>query len=249
MNYRGEDQGIEAEPLHPGSRGTPLHDEPALTGPRAQDAEDAAEHSVWDEPHLRGAASPPPGAVTYAAWYQAQLARTSVFRSWLVVLGLALVGGPFAVLSVFFSADAGTAAGLLAVVFVGPIMEELLKIGATAIALERRPYLFRSGVQLAFAAAVSGLGFAVIENLLYLNLYIEEPSSEIVVWRWTVCTALHTGCTLISALGLARVLSHSRRTLSRPAIFDAYPLVFTAIAVHGTYNFLATVMEAVLAPF
>lgn len=252
MSGSGKDQSVFAEDFSPkpGATADSIYSEPAITGhAAAQEADDSALASVWDEAHLKGSGQRPADAPTYATWFAERFAGTTRTRSWLVVTGLAIIGGPFAILGALSSVNSGTMIGLLAVVVVGPMLEEYLKAGATMIAIERRPYLFRFTWQVPIAVAGSALGFATVENLLYLGLYIEEPSESIALWRWTVCTALHAGCSLIAGMGLMRMLRRVRIEGAPPRTSIAFPYLVTAIAVHGTYNLLATLTEVILEPF
>lgn len=185
-------------------------------------------------PHASG-----PGGTGYAAWLGQRMAESSAARSWAVVLGIVLLGGPWAVIGALLS----TWGGLMAIVVVAPAVEEVMKIGLIALLIETRPYLLRSRTQIFLAAAGSGLMFAVIENLIYLNLYIPDPGPGIIAWRWIVCTALHVGCSSVAAVGAVRVwhkVVHERRKPDGP--IDLRWLVL-AIVLHGTYNAAVTVAE------
>lgn len=252
MSGTGKDQSVFGEDFSPKSprSADQLDDEPAITGRlRSPQPGEEALSSVWDEPHLLGSMQRPANAPTYTTWFVEHAAATSLTRSWLMVIGLAIIGGPFAILGALTSVNSSTMMGLLAVVAVGPMVEEFLKAGATMITIERRPYLFRFAWQIPVAVAGSALGFASVENVLYLGLYIDEPSESIILWRWTVCTALHVGCSLIAGMGLMRMLRQVRIEGAPPRTSIAFPYLVTAIAVHGAYNLLATLSEAILEPF
>ncbi|MEM7313250.1 MAG: PrsW family glutamic-type intramembrane protease, partial [Planctomycetota bacterium] len=126
---------------------------------------------------------------------------------------------------------------------VGPLVEEVMKAAATLWAAEKRPFFFKSSTQILICMAFSGLCFAVIENILYLNFYIPNPANWTIIWRWTVCVALHTGCTLITGVGISKMWRHAMTTRTRPRLPVAAPYMFAAFVVHGVYNFLALFME------
>ncbi|MEM1109822.1 MAG: PrsW family glutamic-type intramembrane protease [Planctomycetota bacterium] len=176
----------------------------------------------------------------YSAWLTESIAQTSATRSWTVVLGVMALGGPWAVLGALIA----TYGGLMALVVIGPAVEEVMKIGLIALLIEVRPYLLRSRAQIYAAAAGSGLMFAVIENLIYLNVYIPNPSPGIIAWRWVVCTALHVGCTTVAAVGAVavwkKVIAERRRPPRGP--IELRWLVL-AIVLHGAYNGIVTVAE------
>ena len=232
-----------------------IADEPALRShiPPAQSLDEKALHNVWDEPSLRaGDVTAPPDAITYSRWYQQRRAETTWVHSWAVVSLLALCGGPFAVLGAFISAfGQGGISGAFMTIFVAPVTEEMLKIGVTLIVLENRPYLFRSRYQILLTAIASAFLFAVVENLLYIYVYNPEGNEAFRMWRWTVCTALHVGCTTIAGLGLLHIWHHivhpietdSGLEYQRPSPVYAYPYIMVAVLLHGTYNGLVTILE------
>lgn len=202
---------------------------------------DAAEHEVWEEPSLTPGLRPPDASQTYAGLLRERWRRASAGTSWLTVAGLACVAGPFAVLAAFMKTSAPCL--VVAAVVVAPLVEELGKAAAPLITLERWPYRFVSGSQLVVVCIASGLVFSSIENLLYLRLYVGHPSAALAAWRWSVCTALHVGCSLICGLGLRRVWLASRATLTRPDVSKAATYFLTAMALHGTYNALVWLLD------
>lgn len=214
--------------------------------------EERALHTVWDEPTFRAIATPPREALTYSRWYQAQLANTPLWRSWGTFAFLVLCGGPFAVLATLVTSFTdGMMGGLIYLVIIGPAVEEMLKIGAALLVLENRPWLFRNGYQLVIAATAAGLLFAVVENLLYIHVYNPGGAESFRLWRWTVCTALHTGTSTIAGLGLlnmwnqavAPALADTNIEFKRPEVLDAYPHILTAVVIHGAYNAFAVMMS------
>lgn len=118
----------------------------------------------------------------------------------------------------------------------GPVTEELLKAALALWIVEKRPFRFQSSLQIAVCLIASGLVFAAVENVLYLVVYIDDPSRELIWWRWTVCVALHAGCSLIAGLGLIRIWRQTMETKSRPQLALGAPYMATAIVIHGVYN-------------
>ena len=113
--------------------------------------------------------------------------------------------------------------------------------------LEKRPWLFSSGGSVAALCALSGLVFASIENVLYLFVYLRDPTPGLVLWRLVVCTALHVGCASLSGVGLARVWRRAAAERAAADVSLAAPWTIAAMVAHGAYNGLATVWE-LLAP-
>lgn len=241
----------------------------------ADAAEEAAWHSIYDEPaifprqspqlidrnwscsrcgcNLRGLevgntcpecnhvgqyGPPPPDKPSYTRWIQQKRRQTRASDGWITVAVIGLMGGPWAVLGAAF-----TGQGTLAAIFYGPAAEEMMKIAVAALVVERWPYRVRLRVQIVAAVILSALGFAVIENLLYLNVYIPRPPPDLIAWRWVICTGLHVGCTTIAALGLAKVWHRTVTELRRPRLAAALPWIIVAIVIHGAYNAFVFVLQ------
>lgn len=250
------------------SSGDPVDQEPHFRdGPRAPDPSEhrawktlrrrgpvsegeAAENSVWDEPahsaELSGGT--PDGALTYETWLVKRRYSTSVARTWGVTVALALAAGPWAVLGSFWGAGE-TPWGLLALIVFAPLVEETMKTAATTWVVEKRPFLFGSRVQIAVCCLGSGLAFAAIENLIYLNVYVPDPSPALVAWRWSVCMAMHAGCTFVAGLGLMRIWKRTMDHRTPPRLSLGAPCLVAAMAIHGAYNGAAILLEKTVLQF
>jgi hypothetical protein len=206
----------------------------------------AVEHSVWDEPTIQRDsardAGMNPAQLTYARWLDAGRARWTPLRSWGVTLLIALAAGPWAVFGALFNGAQSLWGPLMLVVF-GPLTEELMKIASVTLVIEKWPFALRGAAQTVICSVAGGLAFAAIENLLYLNIYIPNPSRELVVWRWTACVALHTVCSFIAGLGAVRVWRNVWRDKAPPKLALALPFIIAAAVTHGLYNLLAMVLE------
>lgn len=202
------------------------------------------EHGVWDEPAITvGDLDVPNDAMTYAVWINHKRDQITAGKSWAAAIMLALAAGPLAVIGTFWGSG-GTWISLLALVLFGPAIEEVMKTAAVAFVVEKKPYLFRSRVSIMLAVLGSGLAFAAIENLLYLHVYISEPSASLVHWRWTVCVGLHAGCCLITGIGLARAWKLGWDADTKPEITTGFPYLVIAVVVHGSYNAFVIVLAS-----
>lgn len=248
-----DDHSIRGEPhlTHKRAESPNARNEPALGAcAPIRDDEERAHHNVWDEPWAkRIGLALPEDAIDYARWYRAQLEATSAATSLLVCAALALVGGLLALVGTMFSGQIAPFFPLISVVVIGPAIEEVMKITAVAVVLERRPYLFANALVLFVAVVASALTFAVVENLMYLNVYVQNPSPSLIQWRWTVCTVLHVGATLIAGLGIRRMWYLSRSTFTKPEYKNVMPYLIAAVVVHGAYNLFATLYEGFFKPF
>jgi hypothetical protein len=206
--------------------------------------------SVWNEPTMAGRVASDGGeaVASFARWLAEGRSRFGLARSWLATLGLGLAAGPLAVISAFWGAGQ-TLISVLAITVFGPLVEELGKIMAALVTVERRPFVFRNPWQILFCCVAGGAVFAVIENLLYLHVRAGTPSPELIYWRWTVCTGLHIGCSLIAGWGVVRVWQDVWRRQGPAQVEVGYPYWITAIVIHGAYNAFALIFESLLSPF
>lgn len=189
--------------------------------------------------HIELYRPPPPGEASFGAWYARRKEAVSSRRTW-ATIGLAMIlGGPWAVVGAMWN----WMPTLWGPVVMGPATEEVMKIALIALVIEKRPYLFAGSWQIRLAAIGGALGFVIVENLLYLTVYIASPSLGLVLWRWTVCVGLHLGCTLIAVLGLIRVWEDVAREERPPQMSRAIGPLVLAIVLHGAYNGLVMISD------
>ncbi len=212
---------------------------------RDESEDEKVEHTVWDEPGISPvlAGAVPPAELTYRRWLEKRRRGVTPAKSWGVTALVALVAGPWALLGAFWG-HGQTVFSILALVLFGPIVEEMMKNAVGLYVVEKRPFLFRSPGQIAVCALAGGFAFAVLENLLYFGVYIPSPSIALVKWRWTVCVAMHMGCSLIVGMGLIRIWRDAWQRLGRPRITLGFPFIVAAAITHGTYNGLALIFAA-----
>ena len=203
-----------------------------------------AENSVWDEPGLSKelAGDVPQDAITWFAWYQDHVVRTSDAMSWLVTAGIAMVSGICAIGGALVLQPSLQGSFVLAVI-AAPIIEEIMKIALAIWVAEKRPWLFKSSVQILVCGLAAGLAFAAIENLVYLHVYIDNPPASLVRWRWTICVLLHSGCSVIASLGVVKVWQQFQIHKRLPSLVDGATWLTVAMCIHGTYNLSAIVLE------
>jgi hypothetical protein len=250
MRKRRADPSVFAEPhLRDGHAPDPSEAKAEAALAHRKPADDEAEHTVWDEPGIAPelAGSPSTDDVTYARWLDRRRAETSPERSWAVTLGLMLAGGPWAVLGAMYGSGQ-TFSSIVAIVFVAPLVEELMKVAAALTVVERRPFLFRNPAQILLCCVGAGAAFAALENLLYTYAYIPAatgaaPTAGMLAWRWGVCTALHMGCAFIGGLGLVRIWRDVWERKARARLPLGFPCLVIAIAVHGVYNTFALIIQ------
>lgn len=158
-----------------------------------------------------------------------------------------VAGGIFAVPAVILSQIAGMfsavsilSAGAFILVVLGPFAEETLKQSGAIFQLEKMRGTLRHSWQFYLSGMLGGLVFSVLENLIYRYVYLAslppEKLTNIMAFRWTVCTALHMLCPLVSSMGLRRVWRDSLEKERPCRISDAFPWFAAAAFIHGLYN-------------
>lgn len=212
---------------------------------RRSRGDDLAEQSVWEEPstavsqplHTDG---PPAG---YAQWLDHRLRATSLARSWLITGLIMLTAGPWAICGALLQGFGVSLGGLPNLVLFGPALEEIMKVALPLVIVEKRPYLFRFAGQILVCCAAGGLAFAALENVMYLWVYIPDAPPMLVAVRWSVCVLIHVGCSSLAGIGITRVWSAALAHRARPQLRQAMPWLVAAIAVHGLYNGVVSILE------
>lgn len=204
-----------------------------------------AEFSASDEPALGWAKLDRSKIPGFAEDMLDRTARTTVWHRVGVAVGVLLLAGPFAIGGAFFEGffGPGTGWGALVLVIVGPVTEEMLKIGLILYLAERRPWLLLGAASILALGAGGGLAFGAMENLVYLKVYFPGAGPELSVWRWSITMPMHVICSTIAAGGVVRMWRFVRRE-HRPAPTSlAFPWLVTAMVIHGGYNAVALILS------
>ncbi|MEM1059595.1 MAG: PrsW family glutamic-type intramembrane protease [Verrucomicrobiota bacterium] len=217
---------------------------------------DRLRDSVRSEPSLRGSeAGRTDRRRNYGAWLQKHSARTSWGLSFLCVLLAGLCGGLFAVFgafAVYFVASPATTIGVITIVIIAPVSEEILKQSGMVYLLEFKPFRVRARWQVFLGGFIAALVFATIENLLYIHVYVRPAEVDnfeaFVRYRWVVCTSLHVLCTLVTSIGLGLVWERIHRRHDPPDLQIAYPFFFIGMVLHGLYNLSVVLAESAGVP-
>lgn len=195
-----------------------------------------------DEPALVG------GDVAVGSFADLLEQRSAAVRpglQWAAVLGVVLLAGPFGILGAFSAVAAQlTFFGVIAVVFFGPAVEEITKAIGPVVLVERYPWLVPAAWLIPVMTVAGGLGFAVIENWIYLNVYIADPTPEIIRWRWIFGPLVHGISSLLVGTGLRASWLRSTRTGSVPTLRVGQGWIVAGITFHGAYNLVALILEA-----
>jgi len=158
----------------------------------------------------------------------------------LLAISLALVGGVLGIAGAFVQEL--RAGGLLLLPFLGaPIIEEGVKPIGVYILLMRWPHLLRGQLYTAALAGLAGLVFGVLESLVYVKLYVSNPSDAFVVYRFTVPLALHAVGSFLVGLGInSGVLAWAKGEAAMPKA--GRNLFITAVTLHAVFNITGFVL-------
>ena len=102
----------------------------------------------------------------YELWFKDLFAHHPMFKIVPATVLAGLLSGIIAVIGAFFRPE-GPWLVILNIFFFSPFMEELFKQIGLIYLLEKRTWLLRFTWQFPLAGALSGLTFAVLENLIY----------------------------------------------------------------------------------
>ena len=228
-----------------------LHPERNPERPRAEDLPEARAEIRDSESCYYASTAFEPGVGDGASAEYLELLRLEQTRypdavlPFLSVLA-GVAGGVFAIPAVILSQIAGMfsavfmTAGVFILVVIGPFAEETLKQSGAIFQLEKMRGSIRYDWQFFLSGMIGGAVFSVLENLLYRYVYLAtltpEKLAAVMEFRWTICTALHILCPVISSLGLRHAWRESLAKERPCRISDAFPWFAAAAAVHGLYN-------------
>ena len=134
--------------------------------------------------------------------------------------------------------------GSLLIAFVAaPMIEEVMKPSGVYLLLVRWPQVLTSGLYTALLAAVGGLSFAVIENIIYLQFYFPEHTQTLVVFRYSACLTMHVLGSFILGFGINQKLLASVRG-EIPLLKGNKKFFFIPMVVHSLFNIMAVLFES-----
>ncbi len=154
---------------------------------------------------------------------------------------LAVAGGVVGILAAVWEEMAHTS--WLGMVLVGPAIEEVCKPLLVIILIEKRPHWFRHRAQVVICAILAALVFATLENLVYVHFYHPTGGWKFVLWRYTICTALHVTASTVFAVGLAKMWRRIKQTGGRFDIDYIFRYYVVAVVIHAVYNTSVLIAE------
>lgn len=153
---------------------------------------------------------------------------------------VALIGGFFGIFGAFVGEF--QAGGFLLLPILGaPIIEEALKPVGVYLLMVRWPRLILGRVHTGLLAGLAGLTFGLIEALVYVSVYVDDPTDAFITYRFTLPLILHTTCSFLVGLGIVgSVVSWANG--ENPLPKSSRNLYIAAVAIHATYNTLAMLL-------
>ena len=243
MKERNKFFSVEDEvALHPDLNREPPHAEDLPEAPeKGKDSGACYYSSAAFEPGVGNGASQ-----EYRELIRREETRYSAWQLPFFTILAGITGGLFAVPAVFLS-GIGSWFGLILLVFLGPFCEETLKQSGAIFQLEKMRGSIRYDWQFFLSGALGGAVFSVLENLIYRYIYLAklppEQLTNVMAFRWTMCTMLHILCTVVSSMGLRHAWRESLAKERPCRISDAFRWFAAATAIHGLYNLTVTLLD------
>jgi hypothetical protein len=153
---------------------------------------------------------------------------------------LAIVGGFLGIIGAVI--QEGQSLNFLLVIVVGaPIIEEAMKPIGVWIALIRWPQVFQSQLFTALLSALGGLVFGIIESLIYVTVYVDDPPDWFITYRFSVTLGLHATASYLVGLGINyKVIDWAQGRCPLPKSSRNYYIA--ACVLHGVFNATALVL-------
>jgi RsiW-degrading membrane proteinase PrsW (M82 family) len=155
---------------------------------------------------------------------------------------MAIVGGALGIVGAIFQEFQTTSAFLLLPFLGAPIIEEALKPSGLYLTLLWWPRALNNQLYTAVLCSISGLVFGVIESLVYVTVYVEDPSDDFVLYRFTVTLALHAIASFVVGLGInQRIVDWAAGRSKLPkSSRNAY---IAGVLIHAIYNTSAVILS------
>ncbi len=132
--------------------------------------------------------------------------------------------------------------GSLLVAFIAaPMIEEVMKPCGVYLLLVRWPQVLTSRLYTASLAAVGGLSFAVVENIIYLQFYFPEHTQTLVVFRYSAGLTMHVVSSFILGFGINQKLLASVRG-EIPLLKGNKRFFIIPMILHSLFNIMAVLV-------
>ncbi|HON45500.1 MAG TPA: PrsW family glutamic-type intramembrane protease [Planctomycetota bacterium] len=195
-----------------------------------------AEQNIFNEPYLQE-----DKIFDYHSYLEEMESKYSS-KSIGIYVGILCISGILAVIGTFLQAFIYSDFYFI-YPLIAPCIEEVFKQLGNIILLESYPFLIKDRTQIFLVAIVSGLEFAIIENLIYKNFYLSSlPATKLTAimdFRWKYCTALHVICAFIASFSIVQTYESSLKNNQKEEIGNHLNPLYYAIGIHLAWNVLA----------
>ena len=155
---------------------------------------------------------------------------------------MAVIGGALGIIGAIFQEFQTTATYLLLPFLGAPIIEEALKPAGLYLTLLWWPRALNNQLFTAILCGISGLVFGVIESLVYVTVYVEDPSDGFILYRFTVTLALHAIASFVVGLGInERIIDWAAGRSKLPK--SSRNFYIAGVAIHAIYNTTAVILS------
>ncbi len=103
------------------------------------------------------------------------------------------------------------------------------------------PKVLTSRLFTALLAALGGLSFAVVENILYLQFYFPEHTQALVLFRYSAGLTMHVASSFILGFGINQKLLASVRG-EIPLLKGNKKFFIIPMVIHSLFNIMAVVV-------
>lgn len=159
---------------------------------------------------------------------------------WAFVVTVALSGGLLGILGAFIQ-ELRASFNVIGLVAAAPIIEEAVKPAAIYYLQARHPHLLRNQFMTACLSGLSGLSFGLLESLVYIYVYVDDPSPSFIIIRLALTPLLHAFFSFIVGWGINQRLIDSANG-KVPFLDGSKRYYVTAMALHATYNLTVMIL-------
>lgn len=180
----------------------------------------------------------------YRQWYDDRRRGITAVDHWGSALLICLAAAPWAFLGAFLHWMSFTEGGsglftVVGLIVIAPVLLEVMKPAALAWAVERRPFYFSRWWTIVLIAAICGLAYGGAEIVIGVLTESTDTRPTYLGRRLMIDPALHTACSALAGLGLARAWRLGLREERRPSTDDARWWLLVAILIHAGARVLA----------
>ncbi len=211
------------------------------------DLDSAADQSVWDEPSLQFQLSgpPPKDAMMFRNWFKLRSSQWTESQSWMLTLSIAIAAGPASLFAVVLMLPNVGWLTPLVECFFSPLAQELAKIALPLWVVERRPYYFKYGLQIAMCTIGSGVVFGLLAAGIAWITWSGFPIA-VQISIAVGYLLMHLLCSSISTLGLYHIWRRPVDYCQPARLTDGALSFIMAFIIHALFTSLVLIANAAI---